>query len=291
MYKTITAFLALAAVSVFDVRAQSTEPVNFTIRYLPQTSYELYSNSQTSTTVTLTGITPATKKTLIAQGVTKPIVNIQKKEMLMKTVIGKPGSDKLCPVSYLLETFKTTKVTDEGESESISPLQSTAFYGNRTTEGKLQIDSMNNQNFTAVDKKAIINSFNTLLNQVQFPSKMLRPGDSFTQDMTLNMPLGADQMKILVQSTYTLQKKVDSLAYIDVRQVLTYNFTMGDKQKIQAGGGGSGKMIYNINHQYADLYETDLSIDLATVQNNTRSVVNVKVSNVQKAVVRTQTDK
>jgi hypothetical protein len=76
MYKTITAFLALVAVSVFDVRAQSTEPVNFTIRYLPQTSYELYSNSQTSTTVTLTGITPATKKTLIAQGVTKPIVNI-----------------------------------------------------------------------------------------------------------------------------------------------------------------------------------------------------------------------
>jgi hypothetical protein len=211
--------------------------------------------------------------------------------MLMKTVIGKPGSDKLCPVSYLLETFKTTKVTDGGESESISPLQSTAFYGNRTTEGKLQIDSMNNQNFTAVDKKAIINSFNTLLNQVQFPSIMLRPGDSFTQDMTLNMPLGADQMKILVKSTYTLQKKVDSLAYIDVRQVLTYNFTMGDKQKIQAGGGGIGKMIYNINHQYADLYETDLSIDLATVQNNTRSVVNVKVSNVQKAVVRTQTDK
>jgi hypothetical protein len=291
MFKKLTACLGLIAATACGVRAQSTEPINFSIRHLPQTSYEVYSNSQTSTSITLVGVTPAAKKNLLAKGVSKPIINVQKKEMQTKTVIGKSGADNEAPVSYIIETIKNTKIADDGETESINPLQSTVFQGKCTAAGKLQLDSMINQNYTAVDKKAIVNSVNALLNQVQYPSKMMHPGDSFTQDMTINMPLGTNQMKILVKATYTLQKHVDSLAYIDIKQVLSFNFNIGKDQKVQAGGGGTGRMVYNINNQYAELSETDLSINMATVMNDTRTTINVKITNAINTKVHRQMSK
>lgn len=289
MTRSIFAVVAFFIAGMCAAQAQNGQ-LNFNIKYMPQATYEMVNKSQTTISITQTPVSKVVKGKAPAKAAApKPQVTIQKQEMAAQTTIGKPDSSKQCPVTFKLKTLQTTQLANGGESQRSDPLQGTPFYGVLTAAGKIQLDSMDNSNFTADYKKAFLQSFNTVVNQVQLPEKVLHVGESFVQDNTINMPMGNDNMEILVKSTYTLVKLVEHLAYLDIKQVVTYHFNIAKTGgNFNAGGSGNGKMVYNMNNLYADTAETNLALNMTMTQNNLKSVINLNITNLQTASVTKQ---
>jgi hypothetical protein len=225
--------------------------VLFKIKYLPNRNYQSNISVDMKVNATVTGDQQILDK-LKEQGITQPVnANLSLALVgLMKT--GTLAADKSIPVNMNYK-ISNISVRANGNQVPIPPKateKDIKLVGHISQDWKLMLDSANGKAVTDTAKQKMQQMMNTLQNQIKFPDKPLKPGDSFTQGGPINIPVkDSSNVKINTGVTYKLIRIADGKAYFD----LIPNFSLNVQVKnlsVEMSGTGTGTMVYSIKDNF-----------------------------------------
>lgn len=115
--------------------------------------------------------------------------------------------------------------------------------------GKMQVDSIPGQSLSTEQKEAITSTVNNMMNYIKFPEKPLAIGESFTQEVPMNMPIAGISMEMKIKVVYKLLAIKNDIAYFDLDQSLAANIK-NQEMVMTMQGSGDGKLEYSITNSF-----------------------------------------
>lgn len=288
--KKITYIIALACLSL-AVKAQV--PVVFKLKFLPDHEYN--GTMKMAIDMQMNGMPlPAktTKTKAKAKPTAKPHAMSTKMEMTMKMDIktGAVVPANIFPVTVKYDNLSIKVTLNNKEMPSPkNPLIGQVVYGNSDLDGKFQIDSISGMGTNEQMKGLMTQMVNKLQGQVKFPDHPLAIGESFTQEMPVNIPAGGMNLDMTAKITYKLTDIKANLAYFDTKMTMSFG---GDMQKnnlkMNGTGSGNGKMVYNIGESYFNsmTQNMDLSYNMTMGDKGTMGAKMKMVTEVENVISR-----
>ena len=244
-----TFLIALMCAGITQLWAQ--QRVLFKIKYLPNRSYQSNISVDMKANATVTGDQQILDK-LKEQGITQP-VNADLSIALngiMKT--GALGADQSMPVNMDYK-INNISVSANGKQVPIPPKateKDIKMVGHISQDWKIKLDSADGKAVADSAQQKMQQMMNMLQKQIQFPDKPLKPGDSFTQNLPMNIPVKeGNNVKIDAGVTYKLTRIADGKAYFDLIPNFNMNLLVG-KVSVDMGGTGTGTMVYSIKDSF-----------------------------------------
>jgi len=242
---------ALLCLPFVQLKAQ--QGIVFKVKYLPNHNYKVGFKVGIKLNATITG-DPALMDNLSKSGFTSPIAVNMDMAMDGSTTTGALAADKSFPLnmSYMISNLS---VEANGKQAPIPPKiteMNLKMTGHVNSEGQIQIDSAMGKKVSDTAQKKMQQTMNLFQKQIQFPDKPLKPGDSFTQTMPLNLPMGgnsSNNVQMNYSITYKLISISDGKAFFDVVPNFNMNFSIKDVT-IAMSATGLGKMIYSIKDNF-----------------------------------------
>jgi hypothetical protein len=118
------------------------------------------------------------------------------------------------------------------------------------------LDSVSADGMPEKFKETLVQLMQNMFSQFKYPDKKMKPGDDFTKDTPLNVPIASMTMKGVISTTYKLVNISGDTANFDIEQVYKIK-TKGDDTKLKMKGGGKGRMVYDIKNNFYLLYQVD----------------------------------
>jgi hypothetical protein len=238
----------LLCISSIQLKAQN--GVVFKVKYLPNRNYQVSINVGMKINAILTGDTALINK-LKSQGITQPVNADLSMDMSGNMKSGALGTDNTFPLSMDYKINKLA-VTANGKQAPIPPkvtennIKVTAHVGQ---DGQLTLDSAGGKKVNDTTEKRMRQMMNLVQKQIKFPDKPLKPGDSFTQGMPMDIPVGNNNIQMNGGFTYKLVRISDGKAYFDVVPAFSMDFKIKNTS-ISVKGTGTGKMVYSIKDNF-----------------------------------------
>lgn len=253
---------AVLCLSLTQLRAQ--QGVVFKIKYLPNKNYQSTISVEMKANVTVTGDQDILDK-LKDQGITQPVNANLSLSLggIMKT--GALASDNAMPVTMDYK-INNISVSANGKQVPIPPKateKDIKLTGHISHDWKLNIDSADGKAVTDTAQQKMQQMMNMIQKQIQFPDTPLKPGESFTQGVPMNLPIGKNigDVKIDAGITYKLVSIADGKAYFDMIPNLSMNFKI-KSVAVDMSGSGTGKMVYSIKDNFPLSKEGSISMKL-----------------------------
>jgi hypothetical protein len=263
-------FYVLLLLTAVKVKAQ--DAVVFKMKYQPDHKYSSVIMMGMDMHVNMTGNEQMAEK-LKAQGITMPLALKVKINLSGDINTGKIASGGAFPltVDYSVQDL----LVDFGGNE-IEPLKGknigVKIYGHDLPDGKIIADSSVVNNKKDTSQKAISGMLNSLQNQIKFPDRPLKVGDTFTQDAPMNLPttskINAGDSKTSVKSTYKLTSIADGKAYFDVTQTMDIEVSV-KMVKVVLTGDGSGKLVYVVKDNFPASFNDTMNMKINVVAGTT----------------------
>jgi subtilisin family serine protease len=253
--------IAFMCLGITQLWAQ--QGVVFKIKYLPNKNYQSNISMDMKANATVTGDQQIIDK-LKEQGITQP-VNANLSIALggiMKT--GAMSADQSMPVSI---DYKVNNISFSANGNQVPiPPKATEkdikMVGHISQDWKLKIDSANGKAVADSAQQKMQQMMNMVQKQIQFPDKPLKPGDSFTQTIPMNIPAkDGNNIKIDVGVTYKLIRIGDGKAYFD----MIPNFSLNIQVKnftVDMSGTGTGSMVYSIKDSFPISKEGNVNVKI-----------------------------
>lgn len=241
--------LALLCLALTQVKAQ--DGVLFKIKYAPNKNYQTTVGISMKVNATLSGDTALIAK-LSSQGITQPVIAAIELGLNGNAKTGASGADNSFPVAIDYKVSNIS-VTANGKQMPI-PLKITEkdmkAMGHITPDGQIKIDSTGVKKMNDTTEKKMKQMMDMVQKMIKFPDKPLKPGDSFTQDAPVNMPVSGDnKIKMNGGVTYKLISVSDGKAYFDMVPTFSVDFKIRNTA-ISVAGSGTGKMVYSIKDNF-----------------------------------------
>jgi len=273
MKKYIFIILFISAFNL--VKAQ--DELAFKIKYLPNHTYQLSSNMSFDIRTDLSSNKDMAAK-LASQGITQPIeANFQYNSSGVSNT-GTVKADNTFPLIMNMNA-PAIKGTINGKPIPIpSKTNIIKIYGSVSADGKLNVDSLAGQKLTdstAVPIKKMMNSFMGMIN---FPDHPLKVGESFTQNVPFNVPLGGKSMAINISITYKLTNVSGNKANFDLTQSMNMQLNLGNI-KLSVNGGGAGTMVYDIKNSFPVSMNSSISLLVNINSDKINAMATAKISN------------
>jgi len=260
----------------YTVRAQ--KGIVFKMKYTPNHTYAGGINMDIKAKVNLSGNDTVISK-LTAQGLTLPI-NI---DMLMKmtgnTKTGQAAAGAF-PIAMIYK-IDTLSMAINGNKVPIPTEKlgaGTSIYGQVGADGKLKADSVGGGKITDTSEAHITQMMNTIQKNINFPDHPMKIGDSFTQDMPLNIPIAGNSVAATAKATYKLLSIAGGSANFDVSQSMDMTISVKGVA-VHLTGSGAGKMVYSIKNNFATEYSTLFNMtvtgSIKTLQINATATMNM----------------
>lgn len=227
--------------------------VIFKMKYLPGLTYTCTQTINSLTQVNFTGDKAELDKLPVSQ---LPIV-LQNKSSLKYTVkTGGLNSQKKFSgiVQYLYEGNK--QLINGNKTEDIDSLKGRAFAG-FFANGIFFLDSTKNVQLPDSLKKFIAGTINSV--KIVFPDKALKPGDTFTQDVPMTMPVAENKMTVNTHIVYRLTGIKNNGAFFDVTQTTAVK-THTEQGDIAISGTGEGHVFYDMQYGFFRVYQNTLKL-------------------------------
>jgi hypothetical protein len=241
--------LALLCASFVQLKAQS--GVVFKIKYLPNHNYQMVMNMGMKINATLSGDSAIVDK-LKTEGITQPMNIDLQLGMNGSSKSGAVGADKSFPLNMDYQVAKLA-VSANGKQ---APIPSTVtgkdmkIAAHVTPDGIMTIDSVSGKKANDTAKQKMQQMMSLFQKEIQFPTKPMKPGDTFTQGGPINIPVdGKTNITVNASVTYKLISISDGKAYFDMVPNLDMNFSM-TKVSVAMSGTGTGKMVYSIKDNF-----------------------------------------
>ncbi len=236
----------------FSVHAQN--GIVLKMKYTPNHTYAGGINMDIKAKVNLSGNDTVVSK-LTAQGLTLPITLDMVMKMDGNTKTGEPSAAGTFPLTML---YKIDSLSMDINGNKV-PIPTdkigggSAIYGHVGADGKLKADSISGSKMTDTSEAHITQMMNTIQKNINFPDHPMKPGDSFTQDMPLNIPIAGNSVAANSKATYKLLSVDGDNAKFDVTQSMDMTITVKGVA-VHLSGSGSGKMVYSIKNNFATEY-------------------------------------
>ena len=248
----------------------------FKMRYQPGWVYTCTQTINALTQINVTGDKTEMDK-ILAAGTQLPII-LQSKNSLKYTV--KTEGSKIQKnfsgiVQYLYNDTKQTVNGTEAEStlDTLKGKKFPVFFKNDEVYfDTVKIIGIPDNLKTLV--AAVLNSV-----KITFPDKALKPGDTFTQDVPVTMPVSGKPITVNTHIVYKLTGMKNNEAFFDVIQTAAFktHTTEGD---ININGNGEGHIFFDMQRNFFKVYQNTLNL-IFTVQsgsltmNGTTNVLSV----------------
>jgi len=243
---------------LLSCKLQAQQGTVFKIKYLPNKEYTAAVTIKLNGHFSLSGDEQAMQK-LKSQGINSPVDVIYNIKMIGYDTTGTSEAHAIFP---LVMKWQTSDVSENinGNEVSLPQLRKTfTIYNHIMPDGKVVADSAVEEKKQATSKMVLFKSDNAFQNQVKFPNKQLKLGDTFTQDLSIEIPLGATNIPANAKTTYTLISIADGYAYFDIAQNI--DVTTPVKQgEPKVTGTGSGNVVYSISDSLITNFDDRLNL-------------------------------
>ncbi|MFN8342575.1 MAG: hypothetical protein U0V64_12960 [Cyclobacteriaceae bacterium] len=187
-----------------------------------------------------------------------PLLFTAKSNQVMTTTTGAIRPDQSVPFETHVDEYTTTQNMGGQTNTQANPIQGMVIAGHLDSRHKVTIDTLFGTAMTP-ELKGLISTVIDVA-QIQFPERPLKKGDSFDQDVPIEIPVaGVATMKMNIHSTYTLTGIEQGLGKFDVVQVVTLNMPDSNLD-LSATGNGTGKGEFNIAQHMLTSFKSDLTM-------------------------------
>ena len=226
--------------------------LNFNVKIKPEQIYTITTNNSYSTEVRYEGKEKAMNK-LRSMGVKNPNIlsRSNQTKMLLKT---EKVLDNYIPVS--LEIVKSTG--NDGQTD-IS--QGLVVNGESTGGNMPEFSSIVSGKSPVIDEKLFLQSLKGTFSRLNLPEKRLKPGEEFTIESTITIPMEKSHVEISVATIYKLKSVEGDVANFEISQ--NYQMSQLRMDNSFAGvGEGSGRLIYNAANNMVTLFEMKSRLEI-----------------------------
>ncbi|GAA4103404.1 hypothetical protein GCM10022392_30880 [Mucilaginibacter panaciglaebae] len=243
------------------VKAQKSVP--FKLKFLPNHTYTVTGNTITDSRINSVG--NANKK-----GASKPALQ-NKGNVSMSYVIktGPVGAGGNFPFNVTVTNFSSKNVVNGvvQPGPKNNPVVGAISRGKCTPDGQMHTQSISFPNADAKTQKTVLSMVNKLGDEIKFPNRPMKIGESFTQEKPFSVASGQKNIGIKTTVTYTLKAIKGNLAYFDTKEAIAMDVTGQKPDKkvdMKTNGKGKGTMVYDIanNLAIAKADNLDMKMDM-----------------------------
>ena len=239
--------LILLIITITSCKGQ--EEIDFKVGYLPNFNYTLTQKQISENNVKYIASDEILQK-LKNNGIQNP--TITKDTSLLKSIskTGKLNGNEFPIDITLLKSNNPTLVSG------------TKFFG-KSIDGKTKIDSISSSTMSEEKKKTLLPAMESIMNQIKYPNRKIKVGESFEQKNPLSMPIADVTIEMEINSIYTLKKVENGIGYFDIDQI--YSIKSANKDyKMGLDGTGKGQINYDIEKQFFSKFYLEMEMDLKT---------------------------
>lgn len=251
--------LAIGFIIISTQQSVAQNEVLFQVKFKPNKTYitEMVNNTQMDMDF---DIDSAKKKEMEGTGMKLPMHMDILQEMTLSTKTGAVAADKRIPMTMTYDKVEISMTMNGKEMKQPNKFVGMQVKGYATEEGKVSIDVIEGNPDTAT-KEALQKMISEVLRNVEFPNKAMKIGDTFTQEVPMEMPMNGTTLNMLTNMTYTLKEVKESQAFFDYTQSFSMNFEI-EKGNTTATGSGRGTIIYDMPANYITDSTGDMIMDM-----------------------------
>lgn len=207
--------------------------------------------------------------------------------MDMKT--GSVNGKKEFPVVMNMQMSPATMTMNGKTSTVPMPNKSIpTMYGKCGLDGLPRIDSIPGTPMNDSIKTAMNKMMEAFQNNIKFPDKPMKVGDSFVQDMPFNLPMMGGGMKTEAKITYKLISIAGGKANFDIASTMNMDMAVGKGSPVamHMTGGGTGSMEYDIATSYPTHHLQNMDINMTMPAGDKTMTMKMKMKLDMQAVVK-----
>ena len=228
---------------------QSQQEIDFKVGYLPNFNYSL-TQKQISENNILYIASDEIIENLKNNGYSNPTIT---KDTTVLRSVSKTGELNGNQFPLNIEVL---------ESSNKSLGKGMRMHGNYVSES-IKIDSISNSSMSDKSKKELLTSMETMMNQIKYPNRKIKVGESFEQKNPMSMPIADVTIEMEINSIYTLKKVENGVGYFDLDQVYTIKSATKD-YKMELDGIGKGQIDFDIKKQFFTKFYLEMEMNLKT---------------------------
>lgn len=242
-------------------KAEAQKGVVFKIKYLPNHTYNGVTTITLNCRVNLSGNDTIISK-IQQQGISVPVIADVSVKIKGNIKTGNADGIGTFPMSSKIN-FDDLNVNVNGKNipVPIDKIKTTAtVYGHVDMSGRLRADSIGGgQKLTDTAAEKVTQMMEMVQKSIKFPDRPMKMGETFTQDMPMNLPISGNKINLDSKVIYKLTRIEGGNAYFDVQQSMDFSLPVEGKI-LNLSGGGTGKMVYSIKDHFATDYETNMDL-------------------------------
>lgn len=232
------------------------------IRLLPNNNYRISNKTETVSEVDFQANEEILNQ-LREKGFQFPLdVNVTQ-FIIQKVETGEIKSDSSFSVKMLIEEYSTDQIVNG--IETVLPenqnLKGLLIKGDYTIENKFEHITIESDVINDELKTTLPKAMENMFKYINYPNYPLSIGDSFKQEIPLQLPIGgAVVINIKMIIYYTLVNLTEDKGYFNTNSEIVVTQESKD-YSIKAEGGGEGKLVHDIKMKYAIENTSDLTMN------------------------------
>ena len=278
MKKLICLFLLFLA-----VKANAQNDIVFKMRYLPAHIYNATTNMAVTANVTLKGDQKLLDQ-LKSRGVTSPVS--------LKMTMNKAGKIKTGAATgngYPVVLSSSAGSVSLTVNEKAIPVPEKSLvdlkiYLHSSPEGKISMDSAGRSKMKDTSQKAVAQIMNSVFNQIRFPDRPIHIGDTFTQNMPMDMPVAGNNITMNINIIYKLVSVSDGKGFFDIKQNVDMKIPM-QENTLNMTALGTGKLVYSIKDKFPTSMKSNLNLKFDGILNSLNINGTATINSDQKYVI------
>ena len=221
---------------LFTVALQA-QTVNFKTSFKPNTTY-------TQTTSML-------NKMVVSYGA-EPMEQEQNSTMTTTTTVGAMANNEM-PVTVVLSM--------DASQQGAAQLNGVKVIGKASPDAAPVFTSIEAPNLPEQAKDVFMQMVSEGVTKGFLPPTQVKVGESFVQEMPMEIPVGPGQtMNLKDIITYKLDKVEGRKAYFTQNHVITLDMTVGG-ENMKGSGTGTGQIVYDMDNTYT--IQNDSTLDMS----------------------------
>ncbi len=272
-------------VLVISITAKGQNEVSFKVEFRPN---KIYKTSMITTNRSEINFL-ADEETLAeitASGITLPMIVSGSTEMETTTTTGAATNENSIPVRMVYGEVVNKRTMNGEETIQPNPITGLILEGSYQKGVKLKVDTLISETIDNNMRSAIRSMLENVQQQIEFPVDPLKVGDSFSQELPMEIPIaGIKSIKIVIGTNYTLISIKNGIAFFDIVQKVALNMAV-EQVDISATGGGKGVSEFDIKNGMISKYEVAIDMNMgivmegitveAKVKTNTKQLISVQ---------------
>jgi len=182
--------------------------------------------------------------------------------------------------------IRSSQLQNGQGTEKDSPISGLIIEGTYNSQNKFKIDTLISDKVDNNTKNTLIYTLENVQDKIAFPDYPMKVGDSFEQELPMNIPVaGISNVGIIIKTKYKLKNISGDLASFEIDQTIELNMDV-EQANVSATGSGTGISQFDIAEKFITKYESDLTIELTMNVEDLKMNVEINAISTQNVTIK-----